>query len=119
MKWLLVFLGGGLGSAARVGIGLWLNPVIKSFPIATLIANGMAALIIGLMFAIRKGDTQSASWWLIAAGFCGGLSTFSTFNLETAQLMRDGQIAFAVLNIVLSVLICTAITWWVAFHLRA
>ncbi|MFN8699043.1 MAG: fluoride efflux transporter CrcB [Flavobacteriales bacterium] len=119
MKWLLVFLGGGLGSAARFGIGLWVNPVIKSFPLATFIANALAAIIIGALFAIRKGDTHSPVWWLIAAGFCGGLSTFSTFNLETAQLMRDGQIALAVLNIVLSVLICTAITWWVAFHLRA
>jgi CrcB protein len=119
MKWLLVFLGGGLGSAARFGIGLWVNPVFKSFPLATFIANTLAALIIGLVFAIRKGETQSVAWWLIAAGFCGGLSTFSTFNLETAQLMRDGQIAWAVLNIVFSVLICTAITWWLAFHLRA
>ena len=113
---LYVFLGGGIGSVVRYALGHFLKQVI-SFPLATLLANVLAALLIGALAAssIRQ---QPAAWSLLAIGFCGGLSTFSTFSFENVQLLQQGQWAWAALNIVLSIALSLTSTWlamrWVA-----
>lgn len=102
---LLVFLGGGLGSLCRWGLSLLLQPLIPRFPWATMAANGLACLLLGILLAsqMQGGDSRRLLW---AVGFCGGFSTFSTFTAETWQLWASGQQAWAAMNLIGSLLLC-------------
>jgi CrcB protein len=116
MKWLMVFIGGGLGSLARVVIGSMMAPLNGLFPWATLAANAVAAGVIGWLFASGVKSENELLWQLAAIGFCGGLSTFSTFSMETVQLMKAGHTmlawAYVVLSVLLSMLLFYFITQW-------
>jgi fluoride exporter len=106
-NFLLVFLGGGLGSILRYGIGLSLQDASKNFPLATFFANSAACLLLGAVLAwqSKHGPNESAKL-LFVTGICGGFSTFSTFTAETWQLWQQGQTVFALLNVTGSLLIC-------------
>lgn len=111
MTALWVFIGGGLGSLARYGISQGLISFKPgNFPIATLTANIISCVIIGLVayvFAHRfQSDELKA---LLLIGFCGGFSTFSTFSNETFQLLKDGNVWVAVVNILISIVFCIGI----------
>lgn len=111
MNWLLVFLGGGAGAMGRYGLGIMFKGVGKGFPWATLSANVIACLLIGALFATQLRDMNKSLWLLLAVGFCGGLSTFSAFSLETVELFAGADYLNGVLNILISVigcLLCTA-----------
>lgn len=111
-----IFLGGGAGSLLRFAFTQWWS-ADTSFPWATLAANAAASLLLGIVlyfFLIVYPDKHS---WrlLLAVGFCGGFSTFSTFSYESFALLAQQQYTLAVLNIVVSVSICliaVAIGWW-------
>jgi len=107
---LMVFLGGGFGSMLRFGISLGVQKSTLELPIATLFANVLACLI---MLAVLKltsiNSLSETTRLLVFTGFCGGLSTFSTFSLETAALLRQGSVAWAIINILVSVLLCLGI----------
>jgi CrcB protein len=105
MKFALVFLGGGLGSTVRYAFAILFSSTDSRFPWATLAANALAAVLIGLCSAMDLKPTHASWWMLCAVGFCGGLSTFSTFGLETVQLYQQGHIAYALLNVALSILL--------------
>jgi fluoride exporter len=116
MNWLLVFLGGGLGSATRYAIGLFTASAVKtSFPIGTLLSNLLSCVVIGLilLFFQKEGKPEWVTT-LVVIGFCGGLSTFSTFSNENLQLIQQQHHAMAVVNIVLSVLSGIAVIWSLA-----
>lgn len=102
----LVFLGGGLGSVLRFLLGLACRPLSFVFPLATLLANLLAACLIGFLFTRGYKDSSGIEWPLFAVGFCGGLSTFSAFSLETADLFKNGNLTMAWINIALSVTLC-------------
>jgi fluoride exporter len=109
MNILLVFLGGGAGSIVRYLIGLWIQPLAVKFPIATLVSNVLACLIIGMVTGLSlKGGIDDQYKLLLATGFCGGFSTFSTFSNETIQLFQSGQMVYAFLNILIGVVVCLA-----------
>jgi len=89
----------------RYAIALLFQPLDTRFPWATLGANALAAVLIGGLYAFDLKTTH-ASWWMLGAvGFCGGLSTFSTFGLETVQLYEQGNTVYALCNVVLSLLL--------------
>ncbi|MBQ5902882.1 MAG: CrcB family protein [Alistipes sp.] len=93
---LLVALGGALGSMARYGLSLMASLLSVSGLWATLTANGLGSLLIGMSFALLKGD----AYLLAAVGFCGGFTTFSTFSLQSVELLQSGQEGLAALYIV-------------------
>lgn len=107
-NFLLVFIGGGLGSVVRYGIG-WAVAATGSsrLPLATFLANIFACLLLGfLTMRLSEGNLSDASRLLLATGFCGGFSTFSTFTAETWQLWQAGEWFLAVFHTVLSLLFC-------------
>ena len=89
---LLVFLGGGLGSALRFIIAKNLNP-ISSLPIGTLLVNFSGSLLIGFILGLGlKQEVLSANTTLLlATGFCGGYTTFSAFSFENQALLKAGD----------------------------
>jgi fluoride exporter len=113
-NFLLVFIGGGLGSMARYGVSvLFMNHVSSSFPWATLVANAVSSLILGLLIGHlhqRQGGSEFL-YLLIAVGFCGGFSTFSTFSAETIELLRQGAFTGAFLNSAANLLTCFSALW--------
>lgn len=112
-NFLLVFLGGGAGSAARFGISLLLINYSKSFPVATLVSNVLSCLVLGLavFFMGEKFNADVSTRLLLITGFCGGFSTFSAFSFETVEMLRSGNILYALLNVAVSVLVCFGVTW--------
>jgi CrcB protein len=111
MNYVWVFLGGGLGSAFRFGISRMMQPFGFTFPWATFSANMVACIVLVLVAMLFKGKTNEAMYLFLATGFCGGLSTFSTFSLETVQLMQQGQWTFALSNVALSMLAGIFAVW--------
>ncbi|WP_038203408.1 fluoride efflux transporter CrcB [Xenophilus azovorans] len=98
MEFLIVFLGGGLGSAMRHGVNvLAARHVASSFPFGTLAINVLGSFVMGLvveLLALRMGLPQNLRLFL-TTGILGGFTTFSTFSLEAALLHERGQTALA------------------------
>ncbi len=103
---LMVFIGGGLGSVCRYGISLIL-PKSDGIPWATFTANAISCIVLGFLigYQLNKGISTKYSL-LLLTGFCGGFSTFSTFSAETYHLMQNGQTLLALAYVALSVLFC-------------
>lgn len=112
---LLIFIGGGLGSITRFGIGAFVQSNFKSvFPIATLCSNIISCLILAISVAMfsEKLITNPGLRMFVLIGFCGGFSTFSTFSYETVELMRSGNLMIAIANILISVTVCIALIYF-------
>lgn len=94
-KLLAVCAGGALGSGARYLVSLLaLRLVGASFPTGTLVVNVLGSLLLGVLIHL---STRDSSWSpavkiFLTAGFCGGFTTYSTFNLESIQLIEDGRL---------------------------
>jgi len=90
----LVFVGGGLGSMGRFGISKLLAKISIDFPWATLCANAIGCFIIGiLMGSFQESEILSEQHkLLLVTGFCGGLTTFSTFTHENYAFIKGGQL---------------------------
>ncbi|KPU63070.1 camphor resistance protein CrcB [Thermococcus sp. EP1] len=103
---LAVGIGGMLGAIVRYGITGML-PVYKDLPIGTLLVNSVASFLLGYLYGlIFLGYEVSSNWRaFFGTGFCGGLSTFSTFSYETFTLLREREHFLAVLNISANVII--------------
>ena len=90
-NFLLVGLGGGIGSIMRYACSLVISSTY--FPLSTLIVNIIGSLIIGLIAGISyKNETFLVSWKLfLATGICGGFTTFSAFSIENLQFLQNGK----------------------------
>ncbi|GHU54461.1 putative fluoride ion transporter CrcB [Clostridia bacterium] len=106
----IVGMGGFLGACLRYGISKVISN--HSFPFATLISNLLAGFFIGLIIGLstQSDNLSDRTKLFLTTGFLGGLSTFSTFNLETILLIGEKRYFFAVgnvmLNVCLSLLLC-------------
>ncbi len=116
---LLVGLGGATGSMARYGIGYAISKYLHNplYPVATFSINIIGSLIIGILFGLssRSQWLQVTGMYLLASGFCGGFTTFSTFALDNVDLMQKGQswvaITYTALSVALGLLLCRAGIW--------
>ena len=111
MNYILVFIGGGLGSVLRFMIALLFGKTTLSLPIATLSSNILSCFIFGTLIYIyqEKNLIPDNYKHLIIIGICGGLSTFSTFSYETFELIKQGMTVWALINIAVSCILCTGI----------
>ena len=105
-NWIYVFIGGGLGSMFRYGIGLYFSSMNTDFPLGTFIANFLACLILGFLVGMQiKTNLQTTYSLLLITGFCGGFSTFSTFSNDSLKLFENQQYGLGLLYIGGSVLL--------------
>ncbi|MTE28285.1 MULTISPECIES: fluoride efflux transporter CrcB [Winogradskyella] len=99
---LLVFVGGGFGSVLRYVIGKWLNTSDGGFPYGTFTANIVGSLLIGIILglAAKNNSLTESQTLLLATGFCGGFTTFSTFAYENQAFLKSGDFtSFAIYTI--------------------
>jgi CrcB protein len=112
-NFLLVFLGGGLGSALRYGISFLITTV--SFPYATLCVNVVGCFLIGLFMAIYHSHSpqflgHSSTLLFFTTGFCGGFTTFSTFSKESFTMLQQQQWGLFFVYVLSSVILCIVAT---------
>ena len=116
LNYLWVGLGGGLGSIARYwASGFVARHLGETFPFGTLIVNVTGSFLIGFFATLTDTDGR----WLVApsvrtffmTGVCGGYTTFSSFSLQTLNLMNDGEWLGAGGNILFSVALCLLAVW--------
>jgi fluoride exporter len=111
MNYLLVFVGGGLGSTLRYCVNV-ICPILlgPAFPYHTFIINITGSTVMGLIagYFAFKGDA-SASWRLfLMTGILGGYTTFSAFSLDTAVLYERGELGLTLLYVLGSVILSIA-----------
>lgn len=89
----IVFCGGGLGSALRFGVGHLVGPANgHSFPWATFAINLLGSFLMGIVFAaLSKPGASSTLALFVAVGVLGGFTTFSTFSREAFELLRNQE----------------------------
>lgn len=115
MQIVWVFIGGGLGSLARYGISIGAGKVFSGhFPLGTFLSNLFACLILGITIYCFKDKLEAHSWIapFVVTGFCGGFSTFSTWSKETVDLIQQGNMPWAIANIIVSMAVCMGLIFW-------
>ena len=110
---LAIAVGASLGAILRWQLGLRLNAWFPLLPPGTLLANLIGAYVIGIALAIfAQLPNLSPEWRLMwMTGFCGGLTTFSTFSVETFQLLQAGRLFWAFSLVLVHVLGSVLMTW--------
>ncbi|OYW25638.1 MAG: fluoride ion transporter CrcB [Hydrogenophilales bacterium 12-63-5] len=98
---LAIALGATLGALLRWLLGLKLNALFPTIPPGTLAANLIGGYVIGLALAFFAALPGLAPEWrlLVVTGFCGGLTTFSTFSAEIAALLQQGRPTWALASV--------------------
>ena len=113
MTLLLVLLGGAVGAPTRYLADVAVQRLHRtSFPWGTWAVNVAGSFVLGVIAA------GAATWMvtLVGTGFCGALTTFSTFGYETVRLAEEGETGTAVANVAVSLaigLLAAALGWWI------
>lgn len=112
---IMVALGGAIGSVARYWLALLMLPVSRDLPWGTIVINiaGSFAISFFGVLTLEQGRFAVPEIWRLAfmVGVCGGFTTFSSFSLQTLDLLRAGQPGKALLNIGISVILCLIAVW--------
>jgi CrcB protein len=117
LDYMWVALGGALGSVARYWLsGVTARQIGESFPWGTILVNVSGSFVIGVFATLTSPDGRLLvpAWFrqqFFMLGVCGGYTTFSSFSLQTLNLLEDGQWLYAGANVVLSVIACLAAVW--------
>ena len=100
-KLVAIGLGAAGGAWLRWGLGLIFNATLKNIPLGTFLANLVGGFLIGVAVEFFSHNTQLSPEWklLIITGFLGGLTTFSTFSVESVQLIQSGRVGWAAILI--------------------
>ena len=109
---LVIMLGGALGTLARYLVSVLAMPISRDLPWGTIVINVTGSFLIGLFGTLTlAGGRYPVSENLrlfVMIGFCGGYTTFSSFSLQTLDLIRNGALLRAAVNIGGSVVLCIA-----------
>jgi CrcB protein len=114
LQLIAIAAGGALGALARYGMSsavyAWLG---RGFPWGTLAVNLLGSFLMGLLFVLLIERLSWAPEWrgAILIGFLGAFTTFSTFSIETLNLLEEGAMLTAFLNMVVSVWLCILVCW--------
>ncbi|MBV9243450.1 MAG: fluoride efflux transporter CrcB [Methylobacteriaceae bacterium] len=111
-----IAIGSALGGVARYWLsGFVANRVGETFPWGTILVNVTGCFVIGLFATLTGAEgrllVSGTVRQFVMIGICGGYTTFSSFSLQTLNLMRDREWLFAGANIALSVILCTLAVW--------
>ncbi|NNH36989.1 fluoride efflux transporter CrcB [Acinetobacter sp. NIPH 2377] len=106
MSWLLVAMGGAIGASLRYGAGIFLLKPTSIFPWTTWWVNIFGCLLAGIFFAYSQKfpSLQNEARLFLMVGIFGGFTTFSSFGLETFQLLKHGQTTLALGYVISSVI---------------
>lgn len=111
---LYIAIGGAVGSVLRYLVSIGIHTLLgRSFPYGTLTVNVVGSFAMGILYIIlieRLSDSVELRA-VILIGLLGAFTTFSTFSIETFNLLESGEHLKAVLNVLLSVVICLLATW--------
>ncbi len=118
MNYLWIGLGSALGGMARAWVGSWVEQrnAGNPFPWGIFLVNFSGSLLIGLLAGAAQADVR----WLannptatsfLMVGVCGGYTTFSTFSLQTFNLLRSGRTGTALAYMAASVVLCVLAVW--------
>ena len=114
-KIILIGLGSGVGGILRYGLSTWVYSIIgRQFPYGTLAVNSIGCLMMGFLFILlleRFDGLGEPMRELLLIGFLGGFTTFSSFSIETMNLLENGESLLAMSNIFFSVFLCLLLTW--------
>jgi CrcB protein len=102
---LVIAVGASLGAWLRWLLGIKLNALFPTIPPGTVVANMVGGYIIGFAIAFLAASPSLSPEWrlLVITGFCGGLTTFSTFSAETVALILEGRLLWALGSVSLHV----------------
>lgn len=107
MTVVLIALGGGAGATGRYLLAKYV-PAYKGFPAATFAANVLGCFLLGLFTGATLSTPMAA---LLATGFCGGLSTYSTFSNENVGMLEKRQTALSLVYIMVSLVVGLSAAW--------
>src|ERR1700761_6158220 len=118
-QYLVIGLGGALGSMLRFGLGSWIDATVSKagqvFPWGTIVVNITGCFVIGFIAAMSAPDSRTMISPLmrqfIMIGILGGYTTFSSFSLQTLTLAQSGQWGGAVADVLISVVVCLLGVW--------
>ena len=109
LRLLLICLGGALGTGARYLIAIGAPRLLgTSFPYATLTVNVLGSFLLGaiMQIGLTTNLMTPQTRLVLTTGVMGGFTTYSTFNYETIEYLREGALSFAILNVTSTVLLC-------------
>jgi CrcB protein len=113
-NYLLVGIGGLIGSISRYSITLFTSGYSQQyrFPVGTLTVNLIGCFIIGIISGFLRRYTGTDQYQLfLVTGILGGFTTFSAFGLETIDMIKDQQVLFALIYVVLSTVLGVSLVW--------
>jgi len=112
MSYLWVTIGSALGGLLRYSITRWTLTLSTNFPLGTIFINILGSFVIGYFGTLTLQSGKFAASdnvrLFVMVGICGGFTTFSSFSLQTFDLMRTGAWGRALANVVFSVVLCVA-----------
>jgi fluoride exporter len=112
MAYLWVTIGSAIGGLLRYALTRWTLPISAGFPYGTVLINILGSFVIGYFgtLTLQSGRYPASDnlRLFVMVGLCGGFTTFSSFSLQTFDLMRSGAWGRALANVVVSVVLCIA-----------